>query len=367
MATPLKDLYNKTFFNECVNELSGIIPTFPKEPFINAIFNDHWEQLELKERMYHASKVLHTTLDMPFSESVKVVVQLAQNLIAKGNKQSLEYMFLPDYIEKYGMDEWDLSMEAMEEITSLTSCEFAIRPFIIANSDKTMQRLLEWSSHPNEHIRRLASEGSRPRLPWAIALPAFKDDPTPVLPILENLKDDPSEYVRRSVANNLNDISKDNISIFMDVITKWKGGSEKRQKLIKHASRTLFKAGNIAILHYYDLNTNGLSLTNYTVKKETVLFGDEVRFSFKVNNQGQHDKYVRFEYAMYFLLKNGKQTRKVFKISERTLAPNTSIDSSRHHSFKPISTRTYYPGIHRIALILNGSEQDSLSFELLKT
>lgn len=152
-------------------------------------------------------------------------------------------MFFPDYIERFGMEDYAVAVGTMERLTAFTSCEFAVRPFIKKHEGQMLEQMLGWSEHSSHHVRRLASEGSRPRLPWAMALPKLKKDPSPILPILENLKVDSSEYVRRSVANNLNDISKDNPDVALSVFRDWIGHSPETNRIVKHGCRTLLKQG----------------------------------------------------------------------------------------------------------------------------
>ncbi|MCL4164045.1 UNVERIFIED_CONTAM: hypothetical protein GTU68_056584 [Idotea baltica] len=261
-------------------------------------------------------------------------------------------MFIPDYVETYGIDDLKSSLKAMEYITQLTSCEFAIRPFIIKYPQKTMDQILKWSLHKNLDVRRLASEGSRPRLPWAMALPDFKKDPSEILPILENLKEDDSEYVRRSVANNLNDISKDHPKVLLKIAKQWKGLGKETDAMIKHASRTLLKAGDPSIMKFYGLDTKGVGVENFKVVNPKVKVGEYVRFEFDLSLK--KNKYLRLEYAIHFLLKNGKQNKKVFKISEKDYEKKSITHIERGHSFKPISTRTYYAGKHGVSIIVNG-------------
>jgi 3-methyladenine DNA glycosylase AlkC len=153
----------------------------------------------------------------------------------------LVYIFLPDYIEQYGLEDFESSVKAIENVTRFVSCEFAVRPFILKYGGTMMKKMRTWSLHKSYHVRRLSSEGSRPRLPWAISIPELKKDPSPILPILENLKNDPSEWVRRSVANNLNDIAKDHPGLVIELARKWKGISRETDAIIKHGSRTLLK------------------------------------------------------------------------------------------------------------------------------
>jgi 3-methyladenine DNA glycosylase AlkC len=225
--------------------------------------------------------------------------------------------------------------------------------------------MLAWSEHENHKVRRLASEGSRPRLPWAMAVPALKKDVTLILPILENLKNDPSEFVRRSVANNLNDIAKDFPEVVLDIATRWTGISKETDAIIKHGSRTLLKQGHTEILAHYGLHTKGIELSNFKVLTPKISIGDSVEFVFTVANTNAIEQKIRLEYAIFYPMKNGKFSKKVYKISERIFAPKETSTINRKQKFILITTRVFYPGLHKITLIVNGEEKAEGEFELM--
>ncbi len=364
MAEPLKDRYSKKFFNHISEVFVDTIPEFEKKIFVNKIFTKAWKNYELKDRMRHCAVVLDDFLPQKFSKSAKLIINTCREFQKRGyDKYGLEFMFFPEYVERFGLEDLKSSLKVMENITELTSCEFAIRQFIIKYPNKTMAQMLKWSQHKNLHVRRLASEGSRPRLPWAIALPVFKNDPAKVLPILENLKQDDSEYVRRSVANNLNDISKDHPEVLLTIAKKWKGLSDETDAIIKHASRTLFKAGDPRIMKYYGLDVKGVEVQNFKVIKQKIKVGEYVNFEFILSTE--KSKYLRLEYAIYFLLKNGKLSKKVFKLSEKKYPAHSNQVIRKAHSFKIISTRKYYKGNHKASIIVNGVEMGKDNFTLL--
>jgi 3-methyladenine DNA glycosylase AlkC len=364
----LKDIYSPTFYNQFSDVVKKVMPSFDKKEFTQQIFDTEWNNRELKDRMRHTTKVLHHFMPNDFekaSNNIKqIIVELRKNKITES---SLEFMFFPDYIESYGMQQLETSLEAIEFITQFTSCEFAIRPFIVHYENKALAKMLEWSTHENHHVRRLASEGSRSRLPWAIALPSIKKDPAPILPILENLKNDASEYVRRSVANNLNDISKDNPSVVISIAQQWKGISKETDALIKHGCRTLLKSGHSEILHYYGLDDTSTIVTEaFKINTPKVIIGEALNFSFNLINQDALPKTIRLEYGVYYLRQNGTHARKVFKISERLYQPNEEKWVEKNQSFKLITTRRFYAGIHKVSLIVNGKEVVTEEFELLE-
>lgn len=366
MSSLLKDIYSKDFYDSFSETLGEVVSSFNKRKFVQSIFDNNWDKRELKERMKHTSLVLNSFFPVDFSTTVKLIESVIENLRQRNIKEtSIEFMFLPDYIETYGINDYDSSVKSMEFVTQFTSCEFAVRPFIVKYGIRMLKQMQQWSLHDNHHVRRLASEGSRPRLPWAIALPALKKNPAPILPILENLKNDSSEYVRRSVANNLNDISKDNPDIFISIAQRWKGYSKETDAIIKHASRTLLKQGSPVILKHFGLSHNSkIVVSNFNILTPVVKIGDNLEFSFSIQNTDRKSLNVRIEYAVHYLRSNEQHSKKVFKISERQLKPGEKIYITRKQSFKIITTRKFYTGQHKLSLIINGQEKKIAKFEL---
>ena len=368
MSKRLKDIYSPEFYEGFSQILGELVPAYDHEKFKQLIFDENWPGKELKQRMRHTSLVLRQFLPEEFQQAAKTIENIIEKLRQHHVREpNLEYMFLADYIEVFGIPDFKNSVNLIEFVTPFASCEYAVRPFLIKYGDKMLQQMDQWAVHENHHVRRLASEGTRPRLPWAIALPEFKKNPGPILPLLEKLKDDPSDYVRRSVANSLNDISKDNPDIAIAIAQKWKGVSKETDGLIRHGCRTLLKQGNPEILSFYGLNDHTtVELSNFKIQTPGVKIGHDLLFSFTLHHKGRKDKTIRLEYAIYYLLQNGKHSRKVFKISERTYQANESANMQRKQKFKIITTRRFYPGLHMVALIINGHEQDRCKFELLR-
>ncbi len=367
MSTLLKDIYSKELFNGFSLILNEVVPSFNKNRFIQLIFDKEWQAKELKERMSHASYVLSALLSKDFKKSAVQVKKIISLLQERGIKEkTIEYMFIPDYIEKQGINYFEESVELIETVTQFTSCEYAVRPFIIRYGNKMMKQMQLWSLHKSHHVRRLASEGSRPRLPWAIALPGFKKDPLPVLPILENLKNDPSEYVRRSVANNLNDIAKDHPGIVISIVKEWSKHSKETDEILKHGCRTLLKNGNTQVLSNFGFKeAKKILMINFRILTPKVKIGHSLEFSFTLHNTNNKKENTRIEYGLYYLRQGGQHSRKVFKISERTIESNEKIELKRKQSFKLITTRVFYEGEQKLSIIINGQEREIRNFHLL--
>lgn len=368
MSSLLKDLYSPIFYSRFSDLLVDLVPSFSRKDFMKAIFDEHFEGKELKERMRHTSEVLHQFFPSNYRETVCLIKAIIERLKQQAfRSDSLEFMFFPDYIEKYGIDDFECSVEALEYVTQFVSCEFAVRPFIIKYEERMLRQMEIWSDHENYKVRRLASEGSRPRLPWAIALPKIIQDPRPILPLLNNLKQDPSEWVRRSVANNLNDIAKDHPEIVLEIANDWKGLGKETDAIIKHGLRTLLKQGNPAALNYYGLDSRKIELFNFNLHTQKPELYRNLEFSFSLSNGATNEQTVRLEYAIYFKRQREKISRKVFKISERVYRSGETISVLKKHSFKLITTRRYYPGEHQLSIIVNGEEKISVGFELVNS
>ncbi len=359
MPEPLKNLF---FTTESINRLIDTIrqfhPTFDKERFLDLIHSDGWEQKELKEKMRHTTRCLFETLPQSYGEALDILKKSAPQV------KGFEAMSLPDFVELYGMENWELSLPALGHFTRYSSSEFGIRPFLDQDPERAMEYMMQWAEDDSPNVRRLASEGCRPRLPWAMALPRFKTDPTLIFPILEKLKNDESETVRRSVANNLNDISKDNPDMALDICEKWYGENPRVDAIVKHACRTLLKAGNkraLVIFGYSD--PANITLKNFQLEQKECAIGDDIRFNFTFTIDEKKDANVRLEYAVDFVKANGKLSRKVFKITENRYKPGEH-SYSRKQSMKDMSTRKHHPGTHYISLIINGEAMGKEAFDL---
>ena len=366
MSTLLKDLYSPAFFDQFAATLKKTVPAIDQKKFIEEIFTPVFKDFELKQRMAHIAHVLHRFFPHDYKDAAPLLCELVEQIKTHGPAaSSIEYLFIPEYIYLYGLEDYQRSVAAMEKITRFITCEFAVRHFILRYEQKMMPQMLKWSQHKNRHVRRLATEGCRPRLPWAMALPGLKKDPSPVLSILENLKQDSCEVVRRSVANNLNDISKDHPALALQIAQKWKGLGADTDAIIKHGLRTLLKAGDPSVLSFYKLKADQFKLSRFKISTPQVMTGEYLQFEFMVENISNKIETLRLEYAVHYLKNNGSLSKKVFKISERTVQAGEKIQIIRRQSFRPITTRVFYKGTHRLSVMMNGKESKTLSFELL--
>ncbi|RYY28110.1 MAG: DNA alkylation repair protein [Chitinophagaceae bacterium] len=356
---PLKNVYSPAFLQGLANDIVAIVPEFDGAAFVTSVQSGGWIQMELKQRMRQISDKLHDYLPGDYQNQVGIICNLTGRLAAN-NVSSFAYLCLPDFVGKYGTGHIRLSLDAIEKITQFVSCEFAIRPFLLENAPKVMARMLRWSKHSHAHVRRFASEGCRPRLPWGNAIPAFKNDPAPILPILDNLKDDPSEFVRKSVANNINDIAKDRPDVVLELIRKWKGKSERTDWILRHGARTLLRRADPDIYKMFGLSgMHQCEVSQLSVSTKKVVAGDSVLFRFVLINKAATAALFRIEIGVDYVKSNGSTSRKLFKISERKFEPAIEYTFSRRISFADLTTRKHYPGKHKIAVIVNGRELGS--------
>lgn len=362
----LKNMFSPAFFKDLDDTIKEVLPKFDFPAFKKRIYDDKWEERELKDRMKHTAVCLKDFLPESYQEAVGIVVKIAQlKMREELGKDGFAYMFLPTFVEFYGLDHYQVSVEAMTEITKLMSCEFAVRPFFLKYPDQMLEQTKAWANHPDFKVRRLASEGCRPRLPWGKGVPFLKKQPELIIPILDQLKDDPAEWVRRSVANNLNDISKDHPDLIIGLAQQWKGQSKEVDWVLKHACRTLLKQGNPQLMRLFGFgSTENIDIQDLQLDRTVAKIGEELYFSFNLLNKENTASKIRLEYGLYFKKANGSLSRKVFQISEKEYPPESSTLISKKQHFKIITTRKYYPGRHKLSVIVNGVEMKTREFEL---
>jgi len=262
---------------------------------------------------------------------------------------------------------FDDALALLAELTPRLSSEFAIRTLLLADLDRALPIILEWTTSPDEHVRRLASEGTRSFLPWARRVPALVARPDATIPILDRLYRDDSEYVRRSVANHLNDFSRQHPDVVVATAKSWLTAPDDHTgRLVRHALRTVVKKGHPGALTLLGFDTDAeLTVVGPTLDLDEVAFGETITFSADISNAGPTDAVLAIDYAVHHMKANGSQTAKTFKLATRTLAPGETISISRSHSLRAITTRRYYPGAHGIELQINGASRGRADFALL--
>ncbi len=356
MADTFEGKYTTDFFYQFTTILKMEYPAFESNKFMNLIYDDHWEEEKFKQRIRHISNVLRMTLPMSYRDALSILIEIAPK--CKG----VEYLFFPDFVEVNGLDDWNDSMTALEVFTQFSSSEFAVRAFILKDYQRMMDQMLKWANHSNYHIRRLASEGCRPRLPWASTLETFKLNPSPILPILYQLKQDSSVYVQKSVANNLNDISKDHPELVKNLAREWHGKNSITDWILKHGCRGLLRKGDSEVLFLFGFEISpDVFVNDLLLEMDNLAIEQTLNFSFSVQTNTSAPQKLRIEYAIDFVKANGSTSRKLFKVTERIFEKESRL-YKRSHSFRDLTIRKHYPGKHKLAVIINGQELSAAEF-----
>lgn len=368
MAEPLKNQFGRDVPERIAKMIGDVWPAFDRERFLEHAL-DGYDALELTPRARQISEALAVTLPDDREEALGVLVRSLDSELDGAKLTGMaSFLYLPHvfFVADHGLDHFEAAMSAQNALTRRFTAEFSIRTYLIHHRDATLARLKEWAADPNVHVRRLVSEGTRPRLPWAPRLKEFQDDPTPVLELLELLKDDDEEYVRRSVANNLNDIAKAHPSVVVEVARRWwTDGDTNRRRLVRHGLRTLIKAADpdaLSVLGYGP--TSPVRVAEVRCAPNTVRIGGRVKIEVDLENPGRSEGGALVDLRLHFVKANGATSPKVFKGGEVTLEPGARATIRKTVSVRQHSTRRHYPGRHRIEVILNGVTVDGPSFEL---
>jgi 3-methyladenine DNA glycosylase AlkC len=326
------------------------------------------DALELKQRVSHVIGALQAHLPSRFEEAAGVLEALVSHWDRGDTGDPLRGFAawpLIDYVAVQGLEQPHVALPLLRRLTPLFSAEFAIRSFIERHFDVTRDYLRRWCDDPDADVRRLVSEGTRPRLPWGRRLHRFVEDPAPVLELLEALRDDSSEYVRRSVANNINDISRDHPDLAVDVCRGWlEGAGDGRRRIVRHALRTLVKAGHPEVFPLLGFEDPGVTVRHFGPARATVRMGQSLPFTIVLDAHPEEPARLVVDYAVHYRRANGRMAPKVFKLRRVEMAPGQTLQLQKQHSFKPVSTRTCYPGEHGIELLINGRSRGRVTFVL---
>lgn len=363
MPEPFKNKINADVAKQLGKLVRKAHPKFPYKSYL-ADCLPMLPNLELKDRAVAIGDALRKFLPVDPTEAINIVTE-ATKMLPLDDGDGWAMFPLNALLAKHGLEGYDASMILIPEVTQRFTAEFAIRTFLENKPKKTLAILKKWAKHENMHLRRLASEGSRPRLPWAEQIKSLIVDPKPIFPLLEILKNDPEEYVRRSVANNLNDISKDHPERMLDVVEKWIiNASPQRNKLIKHACRTLIKQGNPRCLLLLGYPPPTLSSSKIKLSAKQLTLGEKLVSTIKLISNSSSQQRLILDYRFHLVKANGTTAPKVFKGSTITLASNASQNHTHSFHLRPVTTRRYYPGLTRVELIANGQTIAEATFNL---
>lgn len=329
------------------------------------------------ERADRIERVLERFLPAEYDHAVEILVASLgpeREIGELTGFDGFEIMPMTLFVSRNGLDNPETSLTALYEMTKRFTAEGDIRPFIEKYPDGTLAFLRRLCDDPNPFARRLASEGTRPRLPLAGRLREFQRDPAPVIALLDQLYDDPSEMVRRSVANNINDVSKDNRETAVATVARWRtehaeGRSrlDERsfERLARHALRTLIKQSDPRALAFFGYETHGLQLDAWSVSTRVVRLGDSLTFSWRMRSTADLPQRLVVNYIVHFLKANGRRTEKVFRLPEKRLPPHSEISIERTHAFRPYRNQRFYDGTHLLEIEINGERRFGTEFELV--
>ncbi|MFK7854078.1 MAG: hypothetical protein AB8B79_08195 [Granulosicoccus sp.] len=368
----MKTFFNKKLVESIAGEVSAANPLFNAKPFISQAGNG-LTKLELKARSHHIAHALADNLPGNFEEAATALLEAmkkSEHSIKLSQSGGLEGMggfrYLPflDFVELYGLEHAKFSLKTLEQMTRFFSAEFAIRPFIIQSPKLALSFVTHWSKHSDWQIRRLASEGTRPRLPWGRQLPEFVRDPSPILTVLDRLYTDNNLIVRRSVANSLNDIAKDHPDLAAATASKWiEHPSAAAQWTAKHGMRTLIKQGHPQALAALGFKLDPkIRISNFSAAPSELAIGGRLDFKFTVTSREKNPVKLVVDFALERVLANGRTARKVFKLKSLELEPNKSVTLNKYMDLIQRSTRTYYPGEHAIDILVNGESKKTHRF-----
>ena len=350
-SSDFKDRISPSAIAELARIFEIAWPEFPRGRFEKRA-NRGLSGLEMKGRVVHVAEALADSLPDDFAEAAKVIGKALDGPELDG---WIVYC-VDDYVARYGIDQPEVALPLMARLTPRWSCEYAIRPMIEAHPDLTFGYFDQWINSDDEHLRRLVSEGSRPRLPWGGYLKAFVADPTPTISLLDRLVDDPSPYVRKSVANHLNDITKDHPDLAIETAQRWldeKGEAERRAWVVNHGMRSLIKKGDPTALALvgYDQAAE-VAITRFRVTPEEITIGESVTIEFAL--AATEPTPVMVDYAIHHAGSSGVRSAKVFKLKRLELEPGVEASFVREHRIREVSVRRIYPGPHLIEVQVNG-------------
>lgn len=358
-APALKEILNRERFVHIAAQAEAVAPGFDRKRFLELATAD-LDSLSIMQRLRQGAAALQEALALPFGKAADVLDAMAPRI-----GHNFASIMLPEYVALYGENHFDRSMRSLAYLTRFGTSEFAIRHFLQRDLERTLTVMRRWADDGNEHVRRLASEGSRPRLPWSFQLRDLIADPSPALPILEMLKADDSLYVRKSVANHLNDIGKDHPEVLLDIISGWDREDRRTGWIVRHALRTLVKKGDARALALVGASGAAkVSVEAFAATPAKLKLGDRLSISARLASTGREAQRLVVDYAIHYVKKNGATSRKVFKLKEIDLPPAGVEALSISQTIRDFTTRKHNAGHHRVELIVNGAVLAEGGFEL---
>lgn len=361
-----KDYFDAAAIDALGTQIQSAWGKFPTQAFQQSALQD-LDSLELSQRVGRLAECLKANLPADIPAALAILRESLPSPLPNCNSVTDGWLQWPigQFIANYGVDHFDESMSAMIQLTQVFSSEFAVRPFVIRFPDRTIERLKDLTQHSSPHVRRWCSEGVRPRLPWGTVIRSLVNEPAPILPILNALHNDQELYVRRSVANNLNDISKDHPQIVVDRCLQYQQTESPHAPWVaRHALRTLIKDGHpdaLAALGYHP--PKGIS-ARLTVSPVSISVGDSTELSAILKNESKQDQHLAVDFELTFVRQNQKFSAKVFKWKTLKLPAGDELTITKRHPMKATTVRRLYRGEHKLRLMVNGQALAVANFHL---
>lgn len=358
MADALKHMFDEAFFGRLADELGKAWKPFPKADFL-AQMRAGLDARELNDRMHHCAHVLGELLPA-YRKAVDVL-----KAVIPAMPRSYTNLLFPDFVAQHGLGDPDFSLEALRYFTAFGSSEFAVRFFLKHDLDTALRTMHAWAGDENVHVRRLASEGSRPRLPWSFKLDAVVAEPRLTQGILARLREDPEPYVRKSVANHLNDQTKDHPAYVLDLLRSWGLGHPHTAWIAKHACRNLIKGGHAGALDLFAFEAEvAVELHDFQLLTPSLRLGERLRFAFTLHSTKPDTQKLVVDYAVHYVKASGERSRKVFKLRDVQLEGNGRMAFGKQQTIQDFTTRKHHAGRHAVEVMVNGQTLHIAEFDL---
>ncbi|MFH1497096.1 MAG: DNA alkylation repair protein [Verrucomicrobiota bacterium] len=356
----MKDMFNSARYRAIADSLAGLEPRFDAKRFLRLCL-DGLKERELMDRLRQTAVAFDATAPGTFREKTALLRRHAPS-----TGHSFIGIWPCEFVARFGLDDAAFALDALRDLTRHGSAEFAVRPFLVRDQPGTLAVMRGWADDADEHVRRLASEGCRPRLPWGLRLQALVVDPSPTLPILEALRADPSLYVRKSVANHLNDIAKDHPEVVLDIAERWERADARTAWIVKHGLRTLIKKGQPRALALFGAGEKPrLDALDFSCSPRRIRLGDTITLSATLTGAGRKRQNLIVDYVVHYARAGERMSEKVFKWANLELAPGETATLTKRQTIRDFSTRKHHPGKHRVELQVNGQRLANDTFSIL--
>ena len=354
----LKDWFDDARHRGLATALAKIEAGFDAKSFLQLVL-EGLDERSLMQRLHQCAIATEAALPGDYRRKVAVLQKLAPQI-----GHEFVSIYLCDFAATFGLDDFDFSMEALRFFTCFGSAEFGVRPFIAADQKRALKTMHRWTADADEKVRRLASEGSRPRLPWGMQLKALVRDPEPTSPILEALKSDDSLFVRRSVANHLNDITKDHPELVLARLETWDLDRKELRWIAKHACRTLIKRGHPRALHLFGFGKKAAVEAELKLSPPKLALGERLHITAEITSTTAMSQRLAIDYVIHYVKARGTAFEKVFKWTEIDLPDSAWVVLHKSQVIRDFTTRKHHPGQHRVELQINGQRVAAAGFDL---